>query len=147
MKLMFKGKTHTALQILSIRGRGGILSFEGAADKTPSSGVTVRDTLKRKHPVDKPTCLDSVVQGSTPDSHPVIFESFDATAILSVSLCTSGAAGPSSLDTLAERGLCTAFQRASVNLCKALASCATCPACVLVELESISPLLACSLSP
>ncbi len=144
-KLMFEGKTHAALQLLSDSGKGGFLSLDAVTNTNSHSSEFVRDVLKRKHPPSKPICSESVIQGQPPNSHPVVFDSLDATLIRSVALHTSGAAGPSYLDAFAWRRLCTSFQRASVNLCKAIAGCARRIACEFIDPKCISPLLACRL--
>ena len=54
--------------------------------------------------------------------NPILFDGFNAGAIRSASLRTTGAAGPSGLDAIARRRLCSAFKSASVTLCSALAA-------------------------
>ena len=51
--LMFKGKTHAALDLLSNSGKGGLLHLDDkSSDDDPST--TVRDLLVSKHPPGKP---------------------------------------------------------------------------------------------
>ena len=78
--------------------------------KTPS-----RATCAPLHP-------NTIINEDPPDIHPVLFESLDAAMIRSAALKTSGSAGPSGLDSLAWRRLCTAFKSASLDLCWSLAS-------------------------
>ena len=54
-------------------------------------------------------------------SHPVIFDSLDGASIRAAALHTNGSAGPSGLDALCWRRLCTSFQHASNDLCNSLA--------------------------
>ena len=51
----------------------------------------------------------------------VSFDSLDGASIRSAALHTNGSAGPSGLDALGWRHLCTSFQRASTDLCNSLA--------------------------
>ena len=116
-KLMFEGKTHAAIRLLSDGGKGGFLSLDDVADKRYPADDLVRDVLKKKHPAGRPASPDAVIQGSPPDFHPVVFDALNADLIRSVSLHTSGAAGPSYLDAFAWRRLCTSFGTASDDLC------------------------------
>ena len=110
MKLMFVGKTHATLNLLSEGGRGTPLHLDQPAESTYNSRVTVREVLKEKHPV----CTNSLNHGSPPESHSVIFENIDAALIRSVPLCTSGAAGLSSPDAFVWKKLCTSFTKSLV---------------------------------
>ena len=47
-KLMFEGRTHAALNLLSDGGRGSPLSLDEPADQANKSGKTVREVLKEK---------------------------------------------------------------------------------------------------
>ena len=72
---MFEGKTHAALNRLSEGGRGTPLHLDQPADSTSNSGVTVREDVKEKHPVGLHVlvCTNSLINGSPPESHQVIF--------------------------------------------------------------------------
>ena len=65
MKLMFEGKTHAALNHLSEGGRGTPLHLDQPADSTSNSGVIVG--------LHVPVCTNSLINGSPPESHQVIF--------------------------------------------------------------------------
>ena len=68
--LMFKGKTHAALQLLSNKGKGDILHLDSMVDSK-----SVKDILKSKHPLGQPAHPDSIICGTPPNIHPVVFDS------------------------------------------------------------------------
>ena len=139
--LMFQGKTNAALRLLSDNSRGGLLHL----DDTGAGQGTVRDILIDKHPPPQPSHPDSIISDPPPDTHPVLFESIDASLIRYIALRTSGAAGPSGLDALCWRRLCTSFKSASNDLCQSLAD-VTKRLCInLVDPSLITPFLACRL--
>ena len=114
----FRGKVKAALQLLRNESvsKGGMLPLNS---KLPT-GLTVHEELISKHPIAQPIHPSAVLSFPTSKlpSHPVIFDSLDgATAALH----TNGSAGPSGLDALGWRCLCTSFQRASADLCNSLA--------------------------
>ena len=74
-----------------------------------------------------------------------MFDSLDSKRIKSADLRTSGAAGPSGLDALAWRRLCTSHKTASNELCNALALVAKCLCTTHIDPQSIAPLTACRL--
>ena len=106
----------------------------------------MNEVLLLKHPVGQPACPDSLMNGTPPRSHPVIFEALDANLIRSMALQTNGAAGPSGLDAFAWRRLCTSFKSASDNLCHAMALTARRIACEHIDPACLSPLLVCRLA-
>ena len=119
---MFQGKTKAALRLrlLSEQNRGGVLHLDDPID-TENGTRKVRDILIDKHPPSQPVNHDSIINADPPDLHPVLFESLDASIIKSAALHISGAAGPSGLDALSWRRLCTSFKAASQELCHSLA--------------------------
>ena len=102
----------------------------------------VRDILSEKYPPGQPAHHDAIIDDDPPDVHPVLFESLDAGMIRSAALHTSGAAGPSGLDALSWRRLCTSFKSASLELCHSLAATARRLCTELVDPASIAPLMA-----
>ena len=86
--LMFQGKTHAALHLLTDKGKGGVLHIHD----------TVKDVLKSKHPPGQVATPESIYQGQPPEVHPVTFDAIDASMIRSIALSTKGASGPSGLD-------------------------------------------------
>ena len=139
--LMFQGKTQAALQLLSNKGKGGVLHLSDVVENS-SISTTVKDVLKSKHPDAVAATSNSIINGSPPVCHPVIFESIDAALIRSTSLNTHGAAGPSGLDAYAWRRLCTSFKSASNSLCESLALTARRLCSVYVDPSCVSSLLA-----
>ena len=113
--LMFKGKTHAALDLLANSGKGGVLHLDQIANADESNSKTVREVLMHKHPTGQPPPPESILPGPPPEIHPVVFDCIDAHLICSTALKTSGAAGPSGLDAHAWRRLCTAFRSASTS--------------------------------
>lgn len=134
-KLMFEGKTHAALQLLSDKGNRGVLHLDNLVPMEPT---TVMDVLSSKHPLGQPASHDAVIPGAPLEVHPVIFNSIDATVIRSISLHTRGAASPSGMDAYDWRRLCTSFRSASNALCHSLALTAKRLCTVLVD-PSASP--------
>ena len=118
--LMFQGKTKAALRLLTDQAKGGILHLDDPIESN-NEQREVRDILVDKHPPGQPAHPDSIICDDPPEVHPVLFESIDSALIRSVALRTSGAAGPSGLDALGWRRLCTSFKSASLELCQSLA--------------------------
>ena len=109
-----------------------------------TDGQTVLDTLRGKHPPSQPCSVDALI---TPDADPltvhhVVYESIDAHCIRRAALQTFGAAGPSGTDAASWRKLCTAFKKASANLCHSIALIAKKPCSSYVDPQGLSPLLA-----
>ena len=143
--LMFQGKTQAALQLLSNKGKGGLLRLGNTTDADDPYSLTVKEVLKEKHPPAAPSTPGSLINGIPPDLHPVIFDSIDSSLIRSCALITRGAGGPSSLDALTWRRLCTSFKTASNDLCQSLAATAKRLCTTFVDPKSVAPLLSCRL--
>ena len=139
-RLMFQGKTKAALRLLTGQGKGGVLHVDDTVDQKK-----VRDILTDKHPPSQPAHMNSIIENEPSTIHPVLFESLDAGLIRSVVLQTNGAAGPSGVDALGWRRLCTSFKSASIDLCVSLATVAKRLCTSLVDPKSIAPLMACRL--
>ena len=144
-KLMFQGKTHATLQLLTDKGKGGVLHLHDTINNGNAEQITVKDALKSKHPTGKAATLDSIYQGMPPDVHPVIFDPIDASMIRSIALSTRGAAGPSGLDVYMRRRMCTSYKTASSALCQSLALTAKRLCTTPTDPRCVSPLLACRL--
>ena len=140
--LMFAGKTKAALDLLSRAENGGILHLHDPSDPSDPNSPSVRDTLINKHPQGQRAHPECIVPSPPQEIHPVVF---DANAIRSASLRTTGSAGPSGLDAYEWRRLCTAFNGSSTGLCSALAQAAKRLCTSHVDPRSVSPLLACRL--
>ena len=140
--LMFNGKTHAALDLLSNNGKGGMLHIDHVLESGADAGLSVKDVLKAKHPVGQSASPADVPPGTPPQPHPIIFDRMDAALIRSIALRTTGAAGPSGLDAHAWRRLCTAFKASSSSLCHSLANVAKRLCTTYVDPKAVYPLLA-----
>ena len=140
--LMFEGKTKAAIRLLTEESKGGVLRLCDEVDSTR----TVRDVLIEKHPPGQPAHADSIdCNDKPPEVHPVLFDSIDASLIRSAALRTTGAAGPSGLDAVCWRRLCTSFKAASQSLCQSLANTARRLCTDIVDPSITAPLFACRL--
>ena len=142
--LMFQGKTKAAIRLLSDCDKGGVLGLNDEVD-TGCGPKKVRDILTDKHPPYRPASPDAILNDEIPELHNVVFDSLDSKRIKSAALRTSGAAGPSGLDALAWRRLCTSHKAASNELCNALALVAKRLCTTLIDPQGIAPLTACRL--
>ena len=144
---MFHGKINAASQLLSDRGKGGVLCVDDVIDLGDNTKKPVLDILKLKHPRAQPASPDAVPERNTapPNVHPVVFKDITATSIRRAALQTKGAAGPSGIDAYRWRRLCTSFKYASHDLCNAIDAIAWRLCTTFVDPEGISPLLSCHL--
>ena len=142
--LMFQGKTKAAIRLLSDCDKGGVLGLNDEVD-TGCGPKKVRDILTDKHLPYRPASPDAILNDEIPELHNVVFDSLDSSRIKSAALRTSGAAGPSGLDALAWRRLCTSHKAASNELCSALALVAKRLCTTLIDPQGIAPLTACRL--
>ena len=85
---MFEGKTHAALQLLSDKGKGGVLHLDNLVFNSNSECSTVMDVLRSKHPLGQAAHPNAIIPNTPPEVHSVIFDSIDATLIRSTSLHT-----------------------------------------------------------
>ena len=105
----------------------------------------MRDALRDRHPDAEPLKLSTIAPSSAETFHPVIFDEITGASILDAALHTDGSAGPSGMDAYAWRRLCGSFQKASTDLCEALAKIARRLSSVFVDPEPLKPLVACRL--
>ena len=87
-KLMFQGKIHTALQLLTDKSKGGILHLHDTINNGESNQITFKGALKCQHPLGQAATLDSIYQGMPLEVNPVIFNPTDASLIWSIALST-----------------------------------------------------------
>lgn len=66
--LMFKGKTHAALDLLT---NGGLLHIEQPVNASLPNSELVGDILRSKHPVGQPAVITSILQTEPPDIHSI----------------------------------------------------------------------------
>ena len=121
-RLMVQRKVKSAIRLLSEPRRGQLLSLDQMVpDNDGESSISVRKTLERKHPPGVSAAIDALLQEKPPETHPVLFDSLNGDKIRQAALHTQGSAGPSGLDALNWRRLCTMYHGASKRLCASLA--------------------------
>ena len=124
--------------------RGDFLHLADHVDEEDPTSPTVKEVLRNKHP--SAQCSpESLIQGEPPDTHPVIFDSIDASLIRSCALNTNGASGPSGLDAYAWKRLCTSYKSESNTLCQSLALSIKRMCTEYIDPRVLSPLLSCRL--
>ena len=146
-QLMMKGRVRAALQLLTNETRSGLLSLEEVV--SDGSGRTVRDVLEDKHPDPELVHADTILneQMTSVNFHPVLFDNINAEVIRNSALRTEGAAGPSGVDAMSWRRLCTAFGQKSNDLCSALAAVARRICTTYVDPSCLTAYTSCRLIP
>ena len=141
---MFQEKCQSAFHFLE-EGNGitGILR-EG---DFLSSGETVSDILRSKHPVPQGLKEEALCswQNIPPLPDQVIYEYIDADLIHHAAKQTKGAAGPSGPNAHAWRCMCCSFKEVSDDLCHSLALLACLMCTQFIPPSILAPLLACRL--
>ena len=122
-KLMMEGRVRAALRLLADQDTAGPLPLDKLVDPVNNPHKTVRDVLLEKHPIGQPLNPSALLAPDPPmeEPHPVIFDQLTGPLIRVTALRMEGAAGPSGIDALGWRRLCTFFRGASSDLCEALA--------------------------
>ena len=136
---MFQGKVKAVLRFLSDQSRGSFLPISASIGDS-----TVLEELIKKHPCPlSATPASLIVTDATNYSscHPVIFEQLDEHVIRRTALHPGGTAGPSGVDALGWRHLCTSFRVASTDLCCSLALVARHISTSFVDPIALQPLL------
>ena len=123
-KLMIESKVRAALRLIDDDNNGGPLELDRLIECEGSNAKTVREILLKKHPSKKPSKQSSIITvvPEIADLHPVLFDRIDGALIHSTALKMTGAAGPSGLDAIAWKRLCSSFKSVSDELCDTLAS-------------------------
>ena len=137
--LIFHGKIKATMRFLTEQSRGSFLPLS-----TPVGESTVFDELIRKHPDPSPITPTSLVTSNTTSfqgCHPIIFDYLNGDLICRTAVRVEGSAGPSGVDALGWRRLCTSFQTASSDLCHSLASVARRISTAFVDPDTLQPLL------
>ena len=88
-KLMFQGKTKTALRLLSSKESGKPNHLNELIDRGDLELMKVRGILVDKHPPSKPADPYFIVDEEPSEVHPVVFDSLHAHCIRSAALCRS----------------------------------------------------------
>ena len=145
--LVFQGKIHEAIQLLSEKGRGSVLHLNDHVIPSDPSSPTVLSVLKSKHPQSQHSTATSLieVENDPVPVHPVIYDEIDANCIRLATTRTFGAAGPSGVDAYSWRRFCTAYQVASDDLCHALSLVVRRLCSSYVDPACLRPFLACRL--
>ena len=145
-KLMKVGKVKAAMRILASSDTS-ILSIHDNLQTTNShsTGMTVLDELKAKHPSKGKINPDVILSEGEGDFHPVVFDCLDADLIRKAALKTNGAAGPSGADANFWKRICTSFEIVSDDLCTSLALVAKKISSTYVDPDGLSSYTACRL--
>ena len=146
--LMKKGKVRAALQRLSKQSGNAILNMDDVIE-TSSGNSTVRQMLKVKHPYPQSVNTETIFPSGQDDLNllQIRFDSITTEVIRDSALKTEGAAGPSGVDAMCWRRLCTAFGEASNDLCSALACTAKRICMSYIDPKSLTAYTACRLIP
>ena len=107
------------MRFLAEQSRGSFLPLSTLVGES-----TVFDELVKKHPDPSPATLLSLINPGTTNlhsCHPVIFNCLDSDLIRCTAVRNERSAGPSGVDALEWRHLCTSFWTASSDLCHSLA--------------------------
>ena len=140
-RLEFHGKVKAAMRFLMEQSRGSFLPLS-----TPVGESTVFDELVKKHPGPSPANLMNLVSPDAPtlkNCHPVIFDCLDGDLIRHTVLRIEGSTGPSGVDALGWRRLCTSFRTASSDLCHSLALVARRISTSFMDPDALQPHLNC----
>ena len=115
-----QGKIKAAIRYVSEQTAGGVLSIN---DLLPgSSGMTVGDVMREKHPEGHDADPAALLQGPVLSVQPELLESLDALTVKRCALRLTGAAGPSGVDASGWTRMCCSFCLAYVDLCRAIAN-------------------------
>ena len=107
------------------QARSGLLQLDqviGGDSSTASR--TIREVLEEKHSNASPPHADAILRDDPTNDvfHPILFDSITAEVIRVSAIHVEGSVGPSGVDAMSWRWLCTAFGQKSNDLCSALAA-------------------------
>lgn len=106
--LMLRGKVRAALRLLSQHGSAGVLDLDKLIE-----GKTVREILMEKHPPAQPVTPGTLLSPTAHrgnETHPVLLDRIDGELVRSMALKTQGAAGPSGMDAVEWRRMCSSSE-------------------------------------
>ena len=149
-KLMMEGKVRAALRLLTKQAKSGLLRLDQViGGYSSTAGRTVREILEEKHPNASPVHADAILcdDPTNDDFHPIVFDGITSEVIRVSALHTEGSAGPSGVDAMSWRRLCTAFGQKSNDLCSALAAFARSICTTYVDLSGLTAYTSCRLVP
>ena len=138
-RLMEVGNVKAAIRMVSDGPTQGSLSL----NSTQPDGRTIKEHLLEKHPA-RAEPISAAIQATSPEQEPhqVIFNAIDGALIRSITLRTTGSAGPSGLDSAAWRRLCSSFGTVSNDLCNAIANLAKRICTSYIDPRGLMPLVA-----
>ena len=118
-KLMLDGRVRAALRLLTDQDTAGPISPDKLIDPDNNPGEIVRDILLEKHSIGQPLNPSALLPPDhhAQEPHPLTFDQLTGPLIRTTALRTECAAGPSGIDALGWRRLCTSFRGASFHLC------------------------------
>ena len=123
-RMMFAGNVRGALNCLSRKSTGAPLKLnDNIATKDGGSEIG-REALSPLHPEAKPVDFEALMEDTLRNAlpfDPVVFAAINGHMIKDIALHSSGSGGPSGIDALAWRRMCSSFKEASSNLCDAIA--------------------------
>ena len=149
-RMMFEGNVQGAINFLVRKSTGAPMKLDDLVSSGEGSSKTVLDVLHSLHPDAKAVELESLLEEKMDNAlpvDPVIFGSINADMIKDIVLLCKGSAGPSGVDALAWRRMCSSFKDASNSLCEAIAGVARRLSTNRVSPSSIEALLSCRLVP
>ena len=143
--LMFEGRTRDAFRLLN---QGQLLSLNSNI-QCDGTSCTTKEVLYGKHSPPGPVLPEYVLLKATPsqdhDPHFTLFDALDGDLIKRTALKVQGAAGPSGVDSVCWRHMCSSFSKASDDLCSSLASLARKLATQYVDPVGVSSFTSCRL--
>ena len=137
---MGQGKIRVAVRLIS-GGNTKVLPLNDLVDEHR----TVRDVLMEKHPAGEGLQSKLLSEPTSRGVHPIIFEEITTLSIMEAALHTDRSAGLSGLDASAWKRMCSSFQKASNDLCLAIAMKTKRIASTVVDPGPLLPLTACRL--
>ena len=118
-------------------------------DVVPNSNISVRQTLRDKHPTSSQAHCDAMTNPSdqTEPVHAILFRAIDGSLIRKIALRSSESAGPSEMDAAMLKRLCNSFKGSYNLLRNALALFARRLASECVDPKGVDAFFACRLIP
>ena len=146
-KLIMEGNVKAALRLITDQERGDLLPLESVSSSDGSNTKTVCDILLEKHPSAQPLFPLAICEPSDAvlEPHSVRFDRIDGPFICDTVLRMDGTAGPSGIDAVGWKRLCTSFRSHSSYLCDAIASLANKICTAFVDPKGLEAFVACRL--
>ena len=144
------GRVHDALRMLTDESSpeaysSGNLKMDEMVTLGDGTSTSVRDVLLEKHPQAEPAAPEILLDDTVPPVHDVCFESLTPALLKNIALHSEGSAGPSGLNAVAWRRICSSHKGASVRMCQALSGFAKLLATRALDAAALVPFLSCRL--